>query len=319
MVKRMKLSIIIPSYNNIEKTKICLKYLFMQSGINDWDCEVVVVDDHSKINVENELKRMTIPSSAFKTIKIIRNAENKGLAASRNIGAENSEGDVLLFLDNDIVLSPDVIVNHLKMHKNSDDAVCISRIFDIKKENYNQIIDNIKEKTWFDQQYMYDNLETQMDPLFSIRDDILNNRILNNNVIWPFGTFFCTSLRRDVFEKAGKFDENYKGWGPEDVDLSYRLYINGANFKYCGNSVCFHLDNGKKDKMKLIHDISMNSRYMFKKYQRNSAIRAYLNFYKGSISFEEFETLMNESVFEATHYEKLHFIGILHFIKVKCS
>lgn len=317
--KRIKMSIVIPSYNNIEKTRLCLKYLFMQETGEDCRFEVIIVDDCSDIVVEKELANLLNPKGAFVSVKVIRNTVNMGLAASRNVGAQNAVGDIVLFLDNDIIQEKNNVMHHVKTHESNDNTVCISRIFDVKKSNFDEIMGSLAAWDKLDSFYMKNNLETEMDPLFSMREEILNARELEDSIIWPFGAFFCTSLRRETYLKAGKFDENFKGWGPEDVDFGYRLFRNGAHFVYCNQAVCYHLDNGRKNREKLIRDISVNSRYMFSKYSRNSEIRAYLNFYKGSIPFEEFEATVKGKKFVKSDYEKLHYIGILRFIDFKCE
>lgn len=316
---KLKMSIVIPSYNNADKTRLCLKYLFLQEEITDCNIEVIVVDDCSDVILEEKISDMMRPHGAFSSVRIIRNKKNMGLAASRNVGAAASKGEIILFLDNDIVLDKDNLLHHIQVHRQNVNAVCISRIFDVNRENFNQTIQELNSWKTLDSEYMERNLETKMDPLFSMREEILNERTLEDRIIWPFGAFFCTSLTRESFSRAGGFDENYKGWGPEDVDFSYRLFMNDAHFIYCDKAVCYHLDNGRKNKEKLIHDISVNSRYMFKKYSRNSQIRAYLNFYKGSISFEEFEAIIKGEEFKKDETKNLHYIGILRFIDFKCE
>lgn len=315
--QKVMMSIIIPSYNNIEKTRLCLKYLFEQEVDESCQFEVIIVDDCSNVVVEEEVADLLSPNDAFVSVKVVRNEVNMGLAASRNVGAKIAAGDIILFLDNDIIQEKNNLLYHVKAHEANEDVVCISRIFDVKKSNFDDIMGSLAIWDKLDSSYMQKNLETEMDPLFSLREEILNARELGDNIIWPFGAFFCTSLRKETYLRAGMFDENFKGWGPEDVDFSYRLYRNGAHFVYCDQAVCYHLDNGKKNREKLIRDISVNSRYMFSKYSRNREIRAYLNFYKGSIPFEEFETTIKGEKFVKSDYQKLHYIGILRFIEFK--
>ncbi|WP_338450815.1 glycosyltransferase family 2 protein [Niallia oryzisoli] len=38
------------------------------------------------------------------------------------------------------------------------------------------------------------------------------------------------SIRRSFMEQVGGYDENFKGWGPEDAEFAYRLYKANANF-----------------------------------------------------------------------------------------
>lgn len=84
-------SIIIPSYNRKEYIPDLLKSLEYQTRT---DFEVVIVDDCSQEPVE-------IKQFYSFPINVIRNQENKGAAASRNIGAAAAQKEWLLFLDDD--------------------------------------------------------------------------------------------------------------------------------------------------------------------------------------------------------------------------
>lgn len=84
-------SIIIPSYNRKAYIADLLKSLEHQTVHN---FEVVIVDDCSTEPVE-------IPHFYSFPVRLIRNAQNKGAAESRNIGAAAANHEWLLFLDDD--------------------------------------------------------------------------------------------------------------------------------------------------------------------------------------------------------------------------
>lgn len=314
----MDLSVIISTYNNTEKLKLTLKYLFKQKNIENYDIEIIIVDDYSEENVAETIKYIIEDNQVFKKVEIIRNEKNLGLAASRNVGAGQAISELLLFMDNDIILTPYVLWLHINTYKSKFVQMCISRIFDISRKDFNQVMSALESMDTLEEGYLNINLEKKMDPLFEIREEILNKRKLENNVIWPFGAFFCTSVSKKVFNEIGGFDSGYIGWGPEDIDFSYRVYKNGSGIKYCETAVCYHMDNRMKNIDTFIKDISRNLKYMSNKYL-NKEIWYYLNFYKGSISFEEFEALMNNKSFDAKDYDKLNKIGILKLIYFKCE
>ncbi|HOK22021.1 MAG TPA: glycosyltransferase, partial [Bacteroidales bacterium] len=60
----------------------------------DYDYEVIIV------NNDNKALSIALPSD-FKLI----NCNTGGVAAARNMGAKYANGDILLFLDNDILIS----------------------------------------------------------------------------------------------------------------------------------------------------------------------------------------------------------------------
>ena len=89
-------SIIVPVYNTNES------YLksAIESVINQTfkDYELIIVDDASTVNYK-------IPEN----IKYIRNETNKGTLYSRKIGAINSNGKYIIYLDSDDRLTTDAL------------------------------------------------------------------------------------------------------------------------------------------------------------------------------------------------------------------
>ena len=106
----LKCSVIIPCYENQSELNTALNWLVAQSYPNNL-FEVIVADDGSEIPIE---------ISHFKSsldIRLVRQ-ERKGfrLAAARNLGANSATGDVLIFLDSDMIPSPDWVLNHALWH-----------------------------------------------------------------------------------------------------------------------------------------------------------------------------------------------------------
>lgn len=87
----MKLSIVIPVYNNWNFTNTALKDLSHLPS----DHEIIIVDNGSTDSTEKEL-------SGRNDIIYIRNNENLGFAKSSNQGFEKAQGEFVLFLNNDI-------------------------------------------------------------------------------------------------------------------------------------------------------------------------------------------------------------------------
>lgn len=90
-MSNLKLSIVIPVYNNVNFTKSCLIDLNKLNSNN----EIIIVDDASSDNTEQIVKN-------FERVKYIKNSSNLGFAKSVNIGYSHSSSDNVLFLNNDI-------------------------------------------------------------------------------------------------------------------------------------------------------------------------------------------------------------------------
>lgn len=91
------ISIITINYNGLVNTRNLLESI--KKSIIDIDYEMIVVDNASK---ENEAE---ILQSEFPWIKIVKSAENLGFSGGNNLGVNKSKGDILLFLNNDLIVS----------------------------------------------------------------------------------------------------------------------------------------------------------------------------------------------------------------------
>ncbi|MCI0561349.1 MAG: glycosyltransferase, partial [Nitrososphaera sp.] len=95
----MRFSIIIPTYNEQEYIERCLQSIFLQE-FDKKEFEVIVSDALS----EDETVRLALSHSAR-----VVNTTKRGIAHGRNIGAQNAKGEILLFVDADVTLTPDFL------------------------------------------------------------------------------------------------------------------------------------------------------------------------------------------------------------------
>jgi hypothetical protein len=89
-----RLSIIVPAYNNPRDLAECLAALRAQAPA---DAELMVVDDAST----DETPAVAVAGGA----RLLRLTQNSGPAAARNHGAAHATGEVLLFVDADVVVA----------------------------------------------------------------------------------------------------------------------------------------------------------------------------------------------------------------------
>ncbi|MEK6906407.1 MAG: glycosyltransferase family A protein [Nanoarchaeota archaeon] len=100
--KKIKASVIIPVYNEEKEIYNCLKSLSEQSYKN---FEIIIVDDGSTDNSIEITKN-------FKGIKTLEQ-DHKGPGSARNFGAKKSTGEILVFVDSDMVFDKDYLNNLL--------------------------------------------------------------------------------------------------------------------------------------------------------------------------------------------------------------
>ena len=132
----MKLSVIIPTYNEEGVILDCLHSLEMQSFT---DFEVVVVDDGSNDSTLSKLHTVEFTLNCKLTIL---KGKHEGAGSARNLGAKSAVGDILVFVDSDMTFDK----NFLKMLVKPIIAGKTKGTF--SKDEYVANWDNVWSKCW---------------------------------------------------------------------------------------------------------------------------------------------------------------------------
>jgi glycosyltransferase involved in cell wall biosynthesis len=159
--------------------------------------EVLVIDNNSSDHTQAVLsqKAVTHPNlRAFTQLKA-------GAAPTRNVGIREAKGDLVLFIDDDILADPELIENHLKYHHANPDASIIGTVL----------------SPW----------ETSSDPFLRYLRDrgIFNPYSIACNRPMDFSYYHTgnVSTSRRLLVKVGGFNEDFHVYGMEDIELGYRL------------------------------------------------------------------------------------------------
>ncbi|NQY80089.1 MAG: glycosyltransferase family 2 protein [Candidatus Caenarcaniphilales bacterium] len=117
----MKISLAICSYNRYEKLIVLLGALKKQIEANAFAAksiersfELIVIDNNS-IDETKSLKHFSIKDNEYKYLVEMK----PGLSAARNKALREFTGDLICFLDDDILIQPNFISNLLKISKRS--------------------------------------------------------------------------------------------------------------------------------------------------------------------------------------------------------
>src|SRR5262249_23090171 len=102
----MDVSVVIPSFNRDEKIRPTIEALLRADLAGIAQVEIVVVDDGSDTALEPLVTSYTPPTSVH--LRCLRQAKS-GAAAARNTGFRQTSGDIVLFVDDDIVLPANLI------------------------------------------------------------------------------------------------------------------------------------------------------------------------------------------------------------------
>ena len=206
----LSLSVIIPTYDEPRRLLATLRSLSNQDYPPE-AVEIIVVDDASP---KLEANCLTGTTSPFPLI-LIRHQNNHGRARARNTGLREAGGEVVVFLDSDMTVRSDFLSIHASMHQNHPTTVCIG---------------NIRFSTQFPSNALTRYTETRG-----------VHQIKNGQPV-PFKCFVTgnSSLRRQQLLQTGLFDEDFTSYGGEDLELGYRLHLQGIYFQYVPRAISFH-------------------------------------------------------------------------------
>jgi len=261
----LKISVIIPSKNRAEQIEICLKALEQQTLSREL-FEILVVDDGSTDNTLSIIKdlQQKSPDLKVKIVSTNRKEDTFKAGFARNFGANQASGEILLFLDSDIIAEPHLLENHLSHYHEGDNITVIGYRFGIIFP-FQYIAKDLVRK-----HQLYNLKDIPL--LYDIRESndarfVLENGIINDNLHpWRYYHSHNISVKKADFLKVSGFDESFVGWGDEDLELGYRLWEAGLKFVFDREVMGFHLNHYFDKKKNLLSEFD-NKRYTLKKHQ----------------------------------------------------
>ena len=123
-------SIIVPTYNSQKTIKECLASICEEA--KNFESDIIVVDDDSSDKTIEIVKK-------FESIKLIKLTKNLGVGNARNIGAQNARYDTLCYIDSDLIISNNSIINLVKKLNENKNIGSVSAI---------QETINLNTKSW---------------------------------------------------------------------------------------------------------------------------------------------------------------------------
>lgn len=248
----MNASIIIPSYNAKERLYYNLQSLNTLEYSRE-DFEVIVVDNASTDGTEEMLSSI----DANYILSSFNLNKNMGRAFARNYGVKEAKGNILVFLDSDMMVEKTFLAKHLEAHKAYNTVVCGQswrRVYSFYYEDFKgylkrNLIKQLFEKGTLkvgilkDKQALISEAEIKSEGYFEVSFNLSKMYEAEKELLEKYGenlegfyfpwsilvTNNC-SIEKGLFDLVGGFDNSFIRWGCEDLDLGYRLYKNGCKF-----------------------------------------------------------------------------------------
>lgn len=252
----MDLSIIILSYNTKNITDECLRRLQLSSPSGAHSCQIIVLDNGSEDGSLDMIKKK------YPWVELIESKENTGYSRGNNIAFKKAKYPIVLFLNSDVYIEQDTLSKALEYFKNhSCDGLGVKLNF--QNGRFQPSAGNLP--TPINTIFWILGLGQFFNPFHPKSEGFFSNE---KEVGWIMGAFFM--IKKEVFEKAGKFDEKIFMY-MDEVDLCKRIKMKGYKICYTPTISVTHLHRASsKDfpEQALTKELQGIS-YYFKKYYSN--------------------------------------------------
>ena len=208
-------SIITLTFNKVEFT-----YQYLESIIAHTDIpyELIIVDNGSHDETTSLLDRI-------ENVSVIKNNENLGFIKGCNQGASKAKGKYLLFLNNDIIVTPGWLSKLVKTIENYPKCGAVG----CKLIWPNGKLQEAGSIIWSDGSALgYGREGDPMHPEYSYLREV------------DYCSGACLLVRKDLFQQLGGFDERYSPAYYEDSDLCLGIWGLGYKVVFQPDVVVFH-------------------------------------------------------------------------------
>ena len=188
---RLSLSVVIPVYN---AQKTLGKTLAAVRASDYPDFEVLVVDDCSTDDSGKIAERFPV--------RLIRQPRNSGVASARNRGAEEARGEILVFIDSDIVIERDTLRKFADAFASDPGVKVVGGV----------MAGALADKRWG---VTFIGLKS-----VHLSDATHRGKRQYESCCFPS---YAGAVTKEAFEEVGGFDTSLAGIGGEDYDLGLRL------------------------------------------------------------------------------------------------
>jgi glycosyltransferase involved in cell wall biosynthesis len=206
-----RISVVVPTYNRLDTLRHVIPSLLAQD-LRRGEFEVVVADSNSTDGTAEYLAEVA------KNAPFVRHLPGPytGRASARNAGIAAAQGRIVLFTDADIIASPDLLSRHLAHHDAPGARAIVG--MEVQVNSYEDYLQKRADRA-------------KRTPLHGEKPKKLS---------WLYFLTGNASVPRAELDRVGRFDEDFTGYGHEDLELGYRLQHGGVPIAYEPQAVNYH-------------------------------------------------------------------------------
>jgi glycosyltransferase involved in cell wall biosynthesis len=206
-----RISVVVPTYNRLDTLRHVIPSLLAQD-LRRGEFEVVVADSNSTDGTAEYLAGVAADSPFVRHLP----GPYTGRASARNAGIAAAQGRIVLFTDADIIASPDLLSRHLAHHDGPEKRAIVG--MEVQVVSYEDYLAKRADRS-------------RRAPLHGEKPKRLS---------WLYFLTGNASVPRAELDRVGRFDEDFTGYGHEDLELGYRLQHGGVPIVYEPNAVNYH-------------------------------------------------------------------------------
>jgi glycosyltransferase involved in cell wall biosynthesis len=237
-------SVVIPTYNRKKLLRDTLESLTQQT-LPRQRFEVLVVDDGSSDGTEQAVAEF---AARLNVRYFFQEDQGFRVATARNLGIAHARGRVCVFIDSGVQAHPGCLAAHLHSHDSAGFPVAVIGYvygFNLDEADTDRIEMDIDPR---DPGGTIDMLEKRhqwrdiREKFYAKYTDDFADLPAPWVIFWTCNVSAGTRQLRSI----GGFDEAFRSWGGEDLDLGYRLHRAGARLVLNRKASAIHLPHEKK-------------------------------------------------------------------------